>query len=411
MSQRTLTFNRITLIGYLLVCSSQLFGDQNEIDQPWCRHVIDNQSRGADGTRLADANGDGLLDIVTGWEQGGVTRVYLNPGPKLARSPWPNVTVGPARDVEDAVLIDLDHDGSMDVVSSCEGSRKSLLVHWAPEAKNYMDPNAWKTEEIPASKNHCRWMFATPLDVDQDGIVDLVTGGKGDDSELGWWKVPANARDLNNWKWQPLTPVQWLMSLQAVDMNGDGKTDLLFTDRKGKTSGCYWLEHPGVERSKLDKPWTKHVVGAVAREAMFLDRADLDQDGLEDVVLAVRPQALVVCRRLDQSGQHWSEHDLVIPNTYGSAKAPVVADLDGDGKLEIAFSTERANDAKMGVGRMVSSGDPITDSWFAKTVSGVDGVKHDLLKTIDLDGDGDLDLLTCEEVKNLGVIWYENPSN
>ena len=27
-----------------------------------------------------------------------------------------------------------------------------------------------------------------------------------------------------------------------------------------------------------------------------------------------------------------------------------------------------------------------------------------------LDADGDLDVLTCEERKNLGVIWYENPS-
>ena len=36
----------------------------------WKRHVIDDSSRGADGTRLADINGDGLPDIATGWEQG-----------------------------------------------------------------------------------------------------------------------------------------------------------------------------------------------------------------------------------------------------------------------------------------------------------------------------------------------------
>jgi hypothetical protein len=40
----------------------------------------------------------------------------------------------------------------------------------------------------------------------------------------------------------------------------------------------------------------------------------------------------------------------------------------------------------------------------------MDGVKHDLVELIDLDDDGDLDLLTCEEVTNLGVIWYENPA-
>ena len=31
------------------------------------------------------------------------------------------------------------------------------------------------------------------------------------------------------------------------------------------------------------------------------------------------------------------------------------------------------------------------------------------MELIDLDGDGDLDVMTCEERKNLGVIWYENP--
>jgi len=46
----------------------------------WQRHTIDDSSLGADGTRFGDINGDGLLDITTPWEQGGVVRVYINPG-------------------------------------------------------------------------------------------------------------------------------------------------------------------------------------------------------------------------------------------------------------------------------------------------------------------------------------------
>lgn len=38
------------------------------------------------------------------------------------------------------------------------------------------------------------------------------------------------------------------------------------------------------------------------------------------------------------------------------------------------------------------------------------GEKFDRIELLDLDGDGDPDLLTCEERENLGVIWYENPS-
>jgi len=51
----------------------------------WQRHTIDDSSQGADGTRFADINGDGLFDITTPWEQGGEIRVYLHPGDRGLR--------------------------------------------------------------------------------------------------------------------------------------------------------------------------------------------------------------------------------------------------------------------------------------------------------------------------------------
>ena len=241
-------------------------------------------------------------------------------------------------------------------------------------------------------------------------MTNPALAGKGSGSWLGWWKVPCDARDLEAWKWYPLLPVGWLMSLEAVDMNADGRTDLLVTDRKGPTTGAFWLEHPGADNPDLFKSWTRHPIGATGSEAMFLQRGDLDEDGLEDVVVAVRPHQLVICRRLVKEGTQWQEHVLEIPETYGGAKAPAIADFDLDGKVDIAFSTENAKQGKMGLGQFRNQGSTLAGPWTTETISGVDGVKHDLLEPIDLDGDGDLDLLTCEEVRNLGVIWYENPS-
>src|SRR5688572_11235539 len=79
---------------------------------PWARHSIDRSSRGADGVRLADVNGDGRLDITTGWEEGGHVRVYLQPHHDAVKEVWPAVTVGHVKTPEDAVFADLDGDGS-----------------------------------------------------------------------------------------------------------------------------------------------------------------------------------------------------------------------------------------------------------------------------------------------------------
>ena len=47
--------------------------------EPWKLHTIDKSSQGADGVRLLDVNSDGLMDIATGWEEGGIIWAYLHP--------------------------------------------------------------------------------------------------------------------------------------------------------------------------------------------------------------------------------------------------------------------------------------------------------------------------------------------
>ncbi|MFT4689317.1 MAG: FG-GAP repeat domain-containing protein [Verrucomicrobiia bacterium] len=389
----------LCLIAALAGLTSIRGGDVN---QPWTRHTIDDSSRGADGTRLGDVNQDGLPDIVTGWEQGGITRVYVNPGPAKAKEKWPAVTVGEARSVEDAVFVDLDSNGVLDVVSSCEGKRIAMLIHWAPKRSDYMNAGSWRTEELPGAANKFRWMFATPLDVNQDGRTDIIAGGKGTGSELGWWEVPSERpRDLSAWRWHRLRPMGWLMSLETADMDGDGDADIIYTDRKGKVPGAFWMENTG-------RKWKEHLIGVKGREAMFLKRFDLDRDGMEDVIVATRPKHVVFCRRLNSAGTSWKEYPIKLPEIAGDAKAVNVADFDGDGVLEIVFSTERAS-GKQGVCRLVPTAGVTGGKWELRPISGIDGVKHDLVEVLDLDGDGDLDVITCEEVKNFGLIWYENP--
>lgn len=104
----------------------------------------------------------------------------------------------------------------------------------------------------------------------------------------------------------------------------------------------------------------------------------------------------------------WESHRIPIPEQAGTAKAVRAGDMDGDGKLDLVFSCERARGELSGV-MWLSHGGGNWGNWEAHDISGPDGVKFDLVELLDLDDDGDLDVLTCEERANLGVIWYENP--
>ena len=375
----------------------------------WTRHTIDGSSRGADGVRLLDVNADRRLDIATGWEEGGLIRAYLHPGFGAVVKEWPAVTVGKVGNPEDAVFVDLDSDGAVDVVSSCEGQTKTLFVHWAPaDADKYLDSTAWETAALPASKGKQQWMFVLPLDVDGKNGVDLIAGSKNAGAQIGWWESPENPRDLAGWKWHPLYDAGWIMSLVASDMDGDGDSDVVATDRKGSQRGVLWLENPDAD--KAGDSWAVHRVGPVDQhEVMFLALADLDGDGLEDVLVPDRSDLLLYYRRTDAGGLGWQRHEIRLPDGIGTGKAVAVGDIDLDGRPDIVFSCERAREEKHGVMWMSNEAGPLEPDWSGHPISGPTGTKYDLVELIDIDGDGDLDVLTCEETENLGVFWYENP--
>jgi hypothetical protein len=385
-------------------CSST---SQSTGDEPWARHIIDRTSRGADGVRLADVNGDGKLDVCTGWEEGGLVRVYLHPGKDRVRQPWPAVTVGRVASPEDAVFADLDGDKAVDVVSSCEGKTRTIYVHWAPsDPKRYLDPEAWTTAEIPATKNRHLWMYALPMNIDGQAGVDLVVGSKSD--SFGWLQSPINSnpRKLADWMYHPLYKAGWTMSIEARDMNRDSTLDLLVSDRKGKNRGLLWLEHP----QATTESWLEHRMASDLGEVMFLDVVEMEKGQRLAVAVAVKPRAIVVLDRKasDQSDGPWRSQRIEYPETFGTAKAVRLADINLDGQLDIVATCEQAVRDMSGVFWLSGDLNTASGEWEATDIGGPEGVKFDRIELVDLDEDGDLDLITCEEQDNLGVIWYEN---
>ncbi|GGD04236.1 FG-GAP repeat domain-containing protein [Hyunsoonleella pacifica] len=315
----------------------------NGQDKVWNRHVVDSSYNGADGVRLADVNNDGLMDITTGWEESGYTKVYLHPGFKLVQEKWPSVIVGKTPYVEDAVFADLDDDGAVDVISSTEWKHKKIYVNWAPvKSKDYLDKTKWKTQSIPTSDGLMQWMYAYPAQIDGKNGLDIIAGGKHENAQIGWFEIPKDARCLNKWKWHSISAVSWLMSIMMSDMDNDGDLDILISDRKGALSGVRWLENPETIR-KQKKEWKNHNIENQGLEVMFLDLADLDGDGLEDVIVTeANKRKIWFIKRLDKSDLSWKSYPIDIPKYTSKPKSVVAGDVNGDGKSDLVHSFEKA---------------------------------------------------------------------
>lgn len=406
------------IVVCLSVCGEQEPSLYRWPEGSWERHTIDDSSFGADGTRFGDINRDGRLDITSPWEQGGKVRVYIHPGNAGLRDRWPAVTVGEVGDPEDSFFVDLDKDGFLDVVSSCEGETRAIFIHWSPaDPDRLLDASAWTTEELPPASELGRWMYGFAMQVDEKAGIDLVAGAKS--GHLGWFEAPDNPRDLMNWRWHPLLATQWPMTLRPNDIDNDGDLDIVATERRGANRGALWLENPGPDRAS-NVPWKEHRIGPVDdHEALHNTIADLDGDGLEDVLVAVKGGPIQFHRRKSQSPIRWETFTIEMPPNAGGGKAIKVADVNLDGQLDLVVSCEHATDGKIGTFWLSYDHTPMEREWTPSSISGPEGFINDLIQLTDLDGDGDLDVVTVEEKgpylaegyqgKELGVIWYENP--
>lgn len=398
------------LIGFVLSLVVPLIAGAAE---PWTMHVIDDSSQGADGVRLQDVNGDSLLDVCTGWEEGGVIRVYLHPGPKKCREKWPAVTVGKVASPEDAVFCDLDADGRVDVVSCCEGKNRSVYFHWAPKDEAaYLDAASWRTEAVECVRGKQMWMYCAPMQVDGRRGVDLIIGSKMAGGSVGWLESPADPRDVAAWRFHRLSPAGWIMSLETVDMDADGDLDVLMSDRERKMRSVRWLENPGAEEASKDTPWRNHFVGGRGQRPMFLTVSDLDRDGVDDILSATRNGHILFLRRDSPRSNTWQEYTIANPLARPFGKAVRVADVNLDGRLDLVHTSSDVKEKRTpNVFWMeLNASSPERIETTIHDIGGQRGIKYDLIQMIDLDADGDLDVLTCEERENLGVIWYENPT-
>jgi hypothetical protein len=434
--------------------------DRAPAQQSWRMHAIDDRFRGANALGSGDVDGDGLTDYVTNYEFDQRYVIEFHPGrAESPARPWPTVTLltaTPPRgiDTESAALVDLDGDGSLDVVGAqgrgevalFDGDEPGIRVIWGPPRTRVLDAGAWRDGgRVPATVERGHWHWVLPEDVDGDGDSDLLLGGRrlGGSSGTGgvaWLEVRDGARrDLSRWRLHVLDPEQ--PSGHGVvpgDLDGDGDHDLALANADFDTAPAdeeiAWYERPADPRGR----WPKHVL---LREPALTTKTqvaigDLDGDGANDVVGQTSGQLLVF--RGDGAGSFRLDRIPKASIARWPSRTLRLADLDRDGRLDVLGALAHEDGVlpvtKASVWWMRNEGGGRFTTRPIRWGSGLTmtlpqfGEKWDQAHVTDVDGDGDRDVVandeewwvdpsgeyrfwfTPGETQSVSVVWFENPS-
>ena len=391
----------LTIVFFFLTRVELLPADkENHVGKPgrggWRCNIIraDESDDGPDGINFHDWDGDGHLDIFANAEEGQYSRLYFNPGPEKVRQPWSDSIEFKHDQCEDSGIGDLDDDGDIDYIAN--GGR----VYFNPGRDHAREKNRW--EEMILFKHERR--VPTVYDVDKDGLNDLIVGAQE------WFKQPKKGKhDAKNWQKFTIGKNRWPMNCILTDVDGDGDEDMVVPDRG---IDICWYENPGADRAHM--MWTRRQIHAHT-EPMFMAVADVNDDGRKDFLIAggsrgkhVR-QLLALIRTNDRGHPQFKEIAIDQPSGL-FPKGIAVVDLNGDSKVEVLVIPKSGDFWTAAVHGKDAT---IHGNWKTSVIQvpGADSRKKmDNAYVADIDGDGDLDIATTEENGGWGVIWFENPN-
>lgn len=179
-----------------------------------------------EGLKVADLDRDGDGDVVIG------ARWYENPG-SILEGDWTEHIYTEQWDHEDCSVeaADLNNDGRLDIVlSPSEPKGEIYRVAWY-EAPVYPKQPGWKERMIEPDIETVIHALASG-DLNQDGLVDLVTAKMHQGSSPQEVTVYLNANQGEKWSRQVISE-KGSHNIKLLDANGDGRWDVAGANHGG----------------------------------------------------------------------------------------------------------------------------------------------------------------------------------
>jgi len=176
------------------------------------------------------------------------------------------------------------------------------------------------------------------VDLDGDGQKEIVA--MSDQYDLRWYRIPADPRQ----PWPHVTIAPGVHAGAAVgDLNGDGKLDVVRTDvwyENVKGDGSEWAIRPLGPCTPPPADFHPYFAFNATRGRI----CDMDQDGVPDIVFTdaeIPGGKIWWMENVNGDGLTWVRHEVANgdPRRRGAYHTLVVRDFDGDGDLDI-FSCE-----------------------------------------------------------------------
>lgn len=267
-------------------------------------------------------------------------------------------------------LVDVDGDGDLDFITGGKDANKT--VYWF----EFQSADVWVRHVL--GTQHPSDVGGTALDVDGDGRVDHVSGGV-------WFRSTGRPRA------EPFERIVFDGDLSAVhdlvaaDLDRDGRRDVITMSDK---NNLRWYRIPADAR----QPWERHDIGGGVHAGVAI--GDIDGDGDPDVA-----RSNVWFENADGNALRWVEHPVPFGNPrppYPLATRCVVADVNRDGRSDLVMTE---NEIRAGKIAWLENADGAGANWIVHELPAGDPVPrgaYHSLAVADFDRDGDLDVFTVE---------------